>query len=634
MTHESRSSQRPARNSWLASVLFPLASICLFLGTPGAAHAAATEPAWHAAPIWGADVRTMAVHPDDPNVVLSGTSAGQIYLSRDAGRSWADAGKALPFPGWVVSRLQFDPNRHGRLWVALWGIWGSGQVAYTDDLGKSWVARSAGLPDENVFSLALVPGREGILFAGTLTGVYGTEDGGASWRRLTGDLPEIEKVTSLLVDPGKPDAPPGSFSVIAGTWRRAYRSNDGGKTWSASYSGMVLDTEVFSLTPVADKAGEIWASTCGWVYQSRDHGDSWLRFKDGLDERRTTSFAVLPDGRLLAGTVAGLWVSADSGKSWKRQSDPALAVMSIAFHPSHPERILLGTEGSGVWASDDGAANFYRSSGGMTNTRVTALAATGDDLLVGISQAGPISGIHVSHDGGRSFNAEFSPLPTVLDLAVVGTHVYAATERGLFERRGADWFRLAELGTNRVEQLSAAAGGRLVARTATALFELRDGRFVPQAYKHGPPRSAAFFGDALWVTDGSGLYRLTRDANHTIPTPFNGGRLQRVEDQLLLSGSAGTFSRTGAEGDWQELTKEPSRLLPTGDPRYSALLVSGETARLYDATTHRFHAVAVPVPARDISAALVHRGRLMLGTSGYGLLVRDLPEEPAPQSAP
>ncbi|HEY0782611.1 MAG TPA: hypothetical protein VGE98_09160, partial [Thermoanaerobaculia bacterium] len=391
----------------LALRLFLALAILLAVIAPSVA----ADAPWRPAPIWGADVRTMAVHPDDANVVLAGTSAGQVYLSRDAGRSWNDAGAPLPFPGWVVSRLLFDPNRHGRAWVALWGIWGSGQVAYSDDLGKSWVARSAGLPDENVFSLALVPGKDGALFAGTQSGVYGTEDGGGSWKRLTGELPEIEKVTSLLVDVGKPDAPPGTFSVIAGTWRRAYRSDDGGKSWKGVFDGMVLDTEVFSLTPVADKPGEIWASTCGWVYQSRDHGDSWQRFKDGLDERRTLSFAVLPDGRVLAGTVAGLWVSADSGKSWKRQSDPALSVMSIAFHPAHPERILIGTEGSGVWASDDGGAGFYRSSVGLTNTRVTALAASGDDLLVGISQAGPISGVHVSHDGGRSFTAEFSPLP-------------------------------------------------------------------------------------------------------------------------------------------------------------------------------------------------------------------------------
>ena len=127
---------------------------------------AATAAEWHPAPIYGGDGRSLAVVPDDPDVLLAGTSAGQVYLSRNGGRSWTDAGAPLPFPGWVVSKLLFDPNvsRPPRLWVALWGVWGSGQVAYSDDLGKSWSARSAGLPDEPVYTLALVPGKEGRLY--------------------------------------------------------------------------------------------------------------------------------------------------------------------------------------------------------------------------------------------------------------------------------------------------------------------------------------------------------------------------------------------------------------------------------------------------------------------------------------
>src|SRR5262249_4409594 len=183
-----------------------------------------------------------------------------------------------------------------RCWVALWGVWGSGQVASSDALGQSWSARSAGLPDEPVYTLALTPGEEGRLYAGTLSGVYGSADGGASWKRLTGDLPEMAKVTSLLVDPSQP------ATVIAGTWRQAYPSDDGGHPWAGVFQGMVLDTELFSLTPIPEPPGEIWASTCGWVYQTIDRGTTWTRFKTGLDERRTLSFAALPDGRFLAGT--------------------------------------------------------------------------------------------------------------------------------------------------------------------------------------------------------------------------------------------------------------------------------------------------------------------------------------------
>lgn len=591
---------------------------------------AGTSSGWTSLPIWGADVRSLALHPDDPDIVFAGTSSGQMYLTRDGGRSWNNAGAPLPFPGWVVSALRFDPNRldHGklRLWAALWGVWGGGHVAFSDDFGKTWVSRAAGLPEEPVYTLALVPGREGRLYAGTLSGVWGTEDGGESWRRLTGDLADMQKVTSLLVDPSQPE------TVIAGTWRRVYRSDDGGRTWAGIFEGMVLDSEVFSLTPIPEHPGEIWATACGWVYRTLDRGGKWERFKEGFEERRTPSFAALPDGKLLAGTVAGLHTSTDGGLTWKRTGDPALSILVIAWHPKRPERVYLATEGSGVWVSNDSAATFRPASEGMTNTRVSALASIGEELFVALSHAGLHSGIHISRDRGRTFDAEatdFVPLPPVLDLTWHEGRVYAATERGLFERRGTAWFRLKELGEDRVEQILG-DGPQLVARTAAGLWELKGGKFVQRPFQHGTPRSAAFFEGALWVTDGAGLYRLTSNSNDTIDMPFAGGRLHRLQDQLLLSGSGGAWTRAASatEGNpWLELTNKATRLLPTGHERWSSLMVSGDTVRLYDRDARKFRIIGVPIPARDIAAAVVLDGKLLLGTSGYGVLVRDLNED-------
>lgn len=610
-----------------ALCLLTLVAVLLLAAPPASADLPSAPDDWQPLPLWGGDVRAIALHPEDPDLVFAGSSAGQLWLSRDAGKSWGNAGGALPFPGWVVGDLRFDPNRSTRLWVSLWGIWGSGHVAYSDDLGKSWVARGGGLPDEPVYTLALVPGREGHLYAGTLSGVWGTEDGGGSWRRLTGELAEMQKVTSLLVDANQPD------TVIAGTWRRAYRSDDAGKTWAGVFEGMVLDSEVFSLTPIPERPGEIWATTCGWVYRTLDRGGRWERFKEGFVERRTPAFAALPNGKLLAGTVGGLHVSTDGGTTWKLAGDPALAMHEIAFHPARPERVFLATEGSGVWISDDGAATFHPSSQGMTNTRVSSMAVFGNELLLGVHHAGPISGVHVSRDRGRTFDARFEPLPNVLDFGVHLGRLYAATERGLFERRGTAWFRLPELGETRVEEV-VVEGERIAVRTPGGLWELTGGKFVQRPYKHGAPRSATFFGNALWVSDADGVYRLTEKTNDTISTPFRGGRLGRLPDQLLLWGPGGAFVRADPAGGaadpgvpepgWAELTSQASRVVATGDPRWSALMISGDTVRLYDRDARKFVVLEVPFPARDIASAVVMGNRLLVGTSGYGVLTKRL----------
>jgi len=617
---------------WTVAALLVGAVLLTAPAFAAAATAPAAGPVWSSLPIWGGDVWSLAIHPQDPDVVFAGTSAGQIYLSRDGGRTWVDAGPALPFAGWVVSSLRFDPNSGSdhppRLWAALRGVWGGGHVASSDDFGRTWISRALeGLPNEPVYALALVPGHEGRVFAGTASGVYGTEDGGKTWRYLTPGLPEVQKVTSLLVDPDQPD------TVIAGTWRQAYRSDDAGKSWAGVFEGMVLDSEIFSLTPVSGKPGEIWASTCGWVYVTHDRGGKWERFKEGFEERRTTAFAALPNGRLLAGTVAGLHISDDGGKTWRRVGDPGISILSIAYSPAKPQRIVIATEGAGVWTSDDGGSTLRPGSGGMINTRVGAFAVAGKELMVAVNHAGPFSGVYSSRDGGKSFE-DFAFLPTVLDLAVYKGRVFAATEKGLFERRGKGWHWMRDLGVGTVEQFIT-EGPRLLARTPNALFEFNGKIFTRRAFQHGAPRSAAFYANALWVTDAQGLYRLTAnaagaaDTNHTIPAPFPGGRLQPLEGQLLLWGPGGTFTRTSADGDWTELTAESSRLLATGDERFPAVMISGDSVRLFDREVRKFQPLAVPVPARDIAAARVIDGRLLLGTSGYGVLARELPG-PAP----
>jgi photosystem II stability/assembly factor-like uncharacterized protein len=583
----------------------------------GAQAGVAGAVGWQALPIYAGDIRSLAITPDAPDVLYAGTSAGQLYISRDGGLHWIEAGTPLPFPGWVVSALAFDPNKPGRLWAGLRGVWGGGQVAFSDNQGQSWSARSQGLSDQAVYSLALTPGRPGRLFAGTLEGVFGSDDDGASWRLLTSTLPDLGKVTSLLVDPHRPE------SVIAGTWRQAYRSDDGGRTWSGSFDGMVLDTEVFSMLPIADRPGEIWASTCGWVYQTVDHGDHWQRFKDGLDERRTPSIERLPDGRMLAGTVSGVFVSEDAGHNWRRQSDPALDVSVMGVHPARPQRVIVGTEGAGIWISEDGGANYRRASQGLTNIRVAALVHRGDEVLVGVNDAGVLSGVYVSRDGGTTF-PDFSPLPTILDLAVFGRRTFAATERGLFEQRGNDWFRVAETGTGRVEQLEMAPE-RLVARTSEGIFELRTDRFARVAYQHGPPRSLTLYGGSIWVSDAQALYSLTATSNHTFAGPAPNGHLQRLGDRLVWTGAAGAFLQ-GEQDTWTPLIDGPSRALRTGDERFSGLLLSGETARLFDRQAGKLRVVKLPFPARDLTSALVANDRLLLGSSGYGVQVLPLTE--------
>jgi hypothetical protein len=447
-------------------------------------------------------------------------------------------------------------------------------------------------------------------------------DGGKSWRHLTAALPEIGKVTSLLVDPQQPG------TIFAGTWRQAYRSDDGGATWRGVFDGMVLDSEVFTLTP-GRESGEVWASTCGWVYRTENGGGTWRRYQQGLGERRTPSFAVLPDGRLLAGTIAGAYLSDDGGLTWKLGSDPALSVLAVAVDPARPDRIVLGTEGSGIWISSSaGREGFHPANRGLGNLRIGALATLPAELLVAVNNAGPSSGVYRSMDGGRSF-PDFSPLPTVLDLALDADHAFAATERGLFERNGTAWARRPEFGEQRVDQV-ARIGGRTLARTGGGLFELRQPknpkkgaeRFEPLLGK-AVPRSAVLWSGALWGSDERSIFRIEAGEKTPIATPFPGGRLERSSAGLLYAGSGGAWLRTAPSQDWIELSTLPARVFATGDEHLAAVIATSDAAYLLDrgedASRPTLRLLSLPFPARDLTAARIFDGRLLLGTSGYGV---------------
>jgi photosystem II stability/assembly factor-like uncharacterized protein len=618
---------RPIASRPQTSLTFRAAALAALLLTGPAVADTTTAPAAPTPPtatpgqpqiaeLYAGDVRSLVVHPDQPDLVLAGTSGGQVYRSTDGGVHWTNAGAVLPFQGWVVGTLMWDPDRKDRIWAGLWGLWGGGRVVYSEDLGATWRSRAKGLPDGPIYALAAVPGRPGHLYAASLSGVYSTVDDGLSWQHATRDFPEVHNVSSLLVDPFDGN------TVIAGTWRRAFRSTDGGKSWHGVFEGMLLDSEVFSLQPVAGRPGEVWASTCGWVYNTTNLGEKWTRYQEGMSERRTPAFHVLSDGRLLAGTVAGLYMSADRGNSWKRVSPDTLTIRSIAHHPMRTDRILVGTEGAGVWASHDGGKTFVKSSEGMTNVRVGALATTPGQVLVAVNHAGPESGIYRSVDGGRTFTRE-SELPTVLSMAVHGARLFAATKHGLWESSAGAWRQVKEVGDTRVEQLRS-DGNRLIARTSAGLLELASpeagGLFEKVPYRHGPPRWAALAEDALWVTDHEGLYRLHPEANDTVAAPFVGGRLEPYGKGLLYWGEGGLWYRETLETPWHELLAGPVRSWPTGHPELPLVTATRDRALILEAATGEFRELDLFFPPWDVLGAAVNEQQVLLATSGYGLV--------------
>jgi ligand-binding sensor domain-containing protein len=82
------------------------------------------------------------------------------------------------------------------------------------------------------------------------------------------------------------------------------------------------------------------------------------------------------DGVLWAGAADGLWRSEDSGTAWQRAAGlPAMTVLRLGVLalPDGKSWLWAGTEGAGLWVSDDGGANWR--SGGLAGRGITRLLA-------------------------------------------------------------------------------------------------------------------------------------------------------------------------------------------------------------------------------------------------------------------
>jgi len=467
---------------FLALTLFPTP----LAADSGAALIELSREAFSSAPLYGADVRSAVFVPQDSTRVLAGTSAGHIYISKNRGISWQDAGQPIPFAGHVVAALHFDSSRPQRLWAGLWTVAGQGRIAVSEDLGATWnEVDGVGLGGDQVYSLASLAESPGTLYAGTRSGVYRSRDDGATWRHLTRDHPVIETVSSLHLAAGSPP------TLLAGTWRRAYRSDDGGETWRGVFEGMYYDTHVMSISPVPDEPAHLWAATCGWVYESHDLGSTWRRFQKGFVHRRALSVLALPGNRLLAGTVAGVHFSTDGGRGWRRRSaDPPVAQVLI-YDPEDPKRVLAAGEGDGVWASHNGGLDFERGAGGMINLRVGALLAADGWLYAAVNYANRASGLYRLDAEGDRFIHERGDTPPIRSLVHLGTTLYAASDQGLYARQDQQWQRLDFFGKQRIAELLKAVDGRhegsLTVRTNQAIHVLGENGFEVLSQDPMPP---------------------------------------------------------------------------------------------------------------------------------------------------
>jgi len=140
--------------------------------------------------------------PYEEGLLWAASDDGLIHISRDGGENWQNV-TPKGIPEWMMwNSVESDPFTKGGLYVAgtRYKLGDYRPYLYkTGDYGKTWKKITAGI-DEDHFTRVLRadPEREGLLYAGTETGMYISFDDGTSWQSFQMNLP-IVPITDLAI---------------------------------------------------------------------------------------------------------------------------------------------------------------------------------------------------------------------------------------------------------------------------------------------------------------------------------------------------------------------------------------------------------------------------------------------------
>ena len=196
----------------------------------------------------------------DREVLWAGVEPAALFRSDDAGESWRWVRSLEEHPtrsswqpargGLAVHSLAPHPEDPDRLWLGI----SAGGVYRTRDGGESWEALNRGvrtdyLPErypeagQCVHALRLHPRRPDRLWRQSHCGTYRSDDGGERWEEVTGDLPS-DFGYALALHPGEPDTAwvvpetSGHLRTVCGGRLRVFETRDGGTSWTPRVEGL------------------------------------------------------------------------------------------------------------------------------------------------------------------------------------------------------------------------------------------------------------------------------------------------------------------------------------------------------------------------------------------------------------
>ena len=350
-------------------------------------HGLSWKPIFENQPALG--IGDIALAPSDPDIIWLGSGESLkkarnftmpgvgVFRSDDAGETWTHTGLS---DSYHIGEIAVHPKNPEIVFVAVQGhFWSTNPnrgLYRTMDGGRTWehvlyVSERVGAndvviapSDPDVVYVSMWENNPGI--SGPESGVYRSTDGGGTWARLRGGLPDGPGTGRIglavsWTDPDKAYALVDNLSKERELAAEVYRTLDGGKTWKRTHEEELYifpgigwyftdcyvnpkdDDELFALgvrMAHSSDGGQTFSLVGGDVMHLNpnpadplhlDHCEMWINPQN-------------PD-HLALGNDGGLYVSYDKGGSWLHYNNlPAGEFYTISVDNQDPYLVYGGTQ--------------------------------------------------------------------------------------------------------------------------------------------------------------------------------------------------------------------------------------------------------------------------------------------------
>lgn len=346
----------------------------------------------------GARVNTIAVRPDNENVVYIGYSTGGLFKTADGGLNWTPLFDDQAFTS--IGDIAIDPQNPDVIYagtgdpnISGYPFIGNG-VYRSANGGLNW--EHLGLEEQRIVSKIIAhPQNADVLYVACMglpfeenseRGLYRTTDGGQNWEQIL-FVDEQAGIIDLYMNPQNPDVlyavswdriRNNRVTIVQGENGRIYKTTDGGDSWAALSEGLPqgatgrIGLAMYEANPeilialYLDDNDDMAA-----LYRTENGGANWnLIVERGAENGLPTNplsgmgwylgrIAINPqDDQDLFLLGVNAWRSRDGGQNWSlatRSSPVHVDNHDIVFDSKN--NIYLGTDG-GFYRSKDNGANW------------------------------------------------------------------------------------------------------------------------------------------------------------------------------------------------------------------------------------------------------------------------------------